>query len=535
MLGRRLARQVTTITMAAALPLLGMTAAPAGASTATVLAGGMAKLAATYGTGGPDLFGSGGFGWQNAIAQSTVEAYEAASGDRSYFPYLAATYSEYVNSDPRGGFPDFEDDYVDDTGWWGLAWLEGYKLTGNADYLKVAEADATFMYDKGWNTDANVCGGKGGEYWYIPAGAADAGGAVQNEVFLDLTAWLYNETKDSQYLTWADDDWAWFQNSGLIGSNYLVANNTTGSPSTSCGTAGPNWLYNQGTILGGLAQLYLATGNSSLLTEAEHIATAVINSSTLDPSGVLLEPCTSLSLCPGNPDSYKGIFVQNLRELASIVGTTQYNTFLSNQAAAVGGTDINSSSQFGMFWDAPLSAGCSSIKPASLVSNEADNYCNSATQASGLDALIAADTQTPATFAQVEASAGSGYCLDNTDNSSSNANPIQIWQCNGDAAQKWTFIPDRNGVSGEYMLENSNGKCLDDPDDSKTDGTKVQLWMCLGNPNQEWRQVTVGSYIEYVNSNGMCLDDTGNSHADGTRVQVWSCLGDTAQQWEGPA
>jgi hypothetical protein len=134
----------------------------------------------------------------------------------------------------------------------------------------------------------------------------------------------------------------------------------------------------------------------------------------------------------------------------------------------------------------------------------------------------------------VQASAASGYCLDNTGDSSSNGNHIQIWKCNGDAAQNWKFVPDSNGIAGDYMLQNSNGKCLDDPDDSKADGTKVQLWSCLGNPNQEWRQAAVGSFVEYVNSNGLCLDDTGDSHTDGTRVQIFACRGDTAQQWDGP-
>jgi hypothetical protein len=142
--------------------------------------------------------------------------------------------------------------------------------------------------------------------------------------------------------------------------------------------------------------------------------------------------------------------------------------------------------------------------------------------------------QAAALLSPVKASAGSGYCLDNRGNSSSNGNHIQIWKCNGDAAQNWKFVPDSNGTPGDYMLENSNGKCLDDPKDTKTNGTKVQLWSCLGNPNQEWRQAVVGSFVEYVNSNGRCLDDTGDSHADGTRVQIWACLGDTAQKWDGP-
>lgn len=532
MLRGRLALRVAIVTVVAAvLPLLGITTASATASAASPLQTGMTKLAATYGTGGPDLFGDGVFGWTSAVAQSTVEAYEQTTGDRRYVSDIASTYSKYVSNDPRG-FPDFEDNYIDDSGWWGIAWLQAYLITGNSNYLNVAEADASFMHDHGWDTDSSSCGGSGGVWWYIGGSTPTGRLAISNEVFLELTAWLYNVTKNSTYLNWANAEWSWFDNSGMIGSDDLVYDGFNGS----CTFTGANtWSYEQGVILGGLAQLYDATGNTALLTKAEGIANAEINSSVLDPNGVLLEPCAIKNTpCPGSPDAFKGIFVQNLKMLATIAGTSQFNSFFQDQATAIGVTDINSSSQFGMFWAAPLSDSCSSIIPSSWTSDEANNYCNSATQASALDALIAADDQSPAKLSSVEASAGSGYCLDNTGNSSSNGNPIQIWQCNGDAAQKWEFIPDSNGIAGDYMLENGNGMCLDDPNDSTTDGTKVQLWTCLGNANQEWRQTAVGSYVEYVNSNGICLDDTGNSHSDGTQVQVWSCKGDTAQQWEGP-
>jgi len=537
MLRSRLALTFATITAAGVMfPLLGTTTATtaAASTSASPLETGMTELASTYGTGGPDLFGDGTFGWQSAVAQSTVEAYEQATGDRSYFSDIASTYSEYLSGNPRqGDYPDFEDDYTDDTAWWGIAWLEGYLLTGNSQYLQVAKDDAAFDYDKGWNTDGSACGSTGGLRWDTLE-SDSTGGAIQNELFLELTSWLYNVTGNSTYLAWATSEWNWLSNSGLVGSkdltpgsNDLIPNGIPESPDPSCAPTGDYWTYNQGVILGALAQYYLATGNSSLLTEAENIATAAISSPALDPGGVLQEvSCnTEGATCPGNPDSFKGIFVQNLKMLATVAGTTQFNTFLQDQAASIEANDISSDAEFGMCWNPPANA-C----PAA----QGSNYDNSATQASALDAPIAAYGQSPAALGRVEASAGSGYCMDNTGDSSSDGNPIQIWQCNGDAAQNWEFIPDSNGITGDYMLENSNGKCLDDPADSTTDGTKVQLWTCLGDASQEWTQTAVGSYIEYVNSNGLCLDDTGDSHTDGTRVQVWSCLGDTAQQWHGP-
>ena len=136
---------------------------------------------------------------------------------------------------------------------------------------------------------------------------------------------------------------------------------------------------------------------------------------------------------------------------------------------------------------------------------------------------------------EVQASQQSGFCLDNTGDSSADGNPIQVWSCLGDASQGWTYVPSANGVAGDYQLENSNGSCLDDPADSAVNGTRVQLWSCLGDASQIWTQVAVGSYAEYQNANGLCLDNTGNALTDGNRVQVWACNGDVAQQWYGPS
>jgi Ricin-type beta-trefoil lectin domain/Spherulation-specific family 4 len=153
-----------------------------------------------------------------------------------------------------------------------------------------------------------------------------------------------------------------------------------------------------------------------------------------------------------------------------------------------------------------------------------------------LTGLDSASLSSPTALYEVQASQKSGYCMDNTNGSASNGNPIQLWSCLHDANQRWEYVPSVDGVSGDYQLQNSNGKCLDDPKDSTVSGTKVQLWACLGNPNQEWTAHTInGSYTEYENPNGLCLDNTGNAKTDGNRVQVWACNEDAAQQWYGPS
>ncbi len=62
------------------------------------------------------------------------------------------------------------------------------------------------------------------------------------------------------------------------------------SNGTRTNNGGQTWTYNQGVILGGLVELYKATGDRSLLESARQIADGVITSAILSPNGILTEP-----------------------------------------------------------------------------------------------------------------------------------------------------------------------------------------------------------------------------------------------------
>ena len=113
-----------------------------------------------------------------------------------------------------------------------------------------------------------------------------------------------------------------------------------------------------------------------------------------------------------------------------------------------------------------------------------------------------------------------GACLDVTGGSAANGTRIQLWTCNGGAAQQWTAATD-GSIS-------ALGKCLDVAGAATTDGGKVQLYDCNGSGAQHWtasagRLVNAGS--------GKCLDAAGRGSANGTLIQIWSCTGAANQQW----
>jgi glucosylceramidase len=118
-----------------------------------------------------------------------------------------------------------------------------------------------------------------------------------------------------------------------------------------------------------------------------------------------------------------------------------------------------------------------------------------------------------------------GKCVDVAGASTANGTAVQLYTCNGTAAQQWT-----RGTDGTIR---ALGKCLDIAGPSTADGAQTHLWDCHGGASQQWtytagRDLTSG----YANK---CLDVTGNNSADGTRLQIWTCTGAANQKWNAPA
>jgi hypothetical protein len=293
--------------------------------------------------------------WQAAVALSTVETYAQTTGDTSYDAAIARAFAVHASS-------KFENSADDDTAWWALVWLQAYDLTHVPSYLSMAETDANYIHDD-WDS---TCGG--GVWWQRKPRAYK--NAISNELFLELTAWLHNSIPgDTKYLRWANAEWAWLDHSGLINNSHLVNDGLDDN----CGNnAGVTWTYNQGVILAGLAQLYQATGNRSLLTRAELLARAAISQLTV--RGVLAEPCehTACAIMLDNDTlAFKGIFVRDLKVLAVTARTSEFNAFFVTQARSIEASDTSGYHQHGMFWVGPV------------------GHVSSATEASAVDALVA--------------------------------------------------------------------------------------------------------------------------------------------------
>jgi predicted alpha-1,6-mannanase (GH76 family) len=274
-------------------------------------------------------------GWQDAQSLTALVDYMQQTGDSTYSYAISQVYDDNNSA-------QFTNQYLDDTGWWGLAWLSAYQYTGDPAYLQTAEYDDNYMSNY-WSSS---CGG--GLWWSTSKANLNA---IENELYLELSASLHNTLSgDTTYLNRAEQEWSWFAKSGLINSQYLI--NDGLNVSTCQNSGAKTYTYNQGVILTGLAQLEQATGNGSLLSTADAIATAA-TTRLVNGNGVLIDPCEP-SGCATDGYSFKGIFVRDLSQYEQSTGIGAYNGFLNNQASSITANDTDGDGQSGLFWAGPL-------------------------------------------------------------------------------------------------------------------------------------------------------------------------------------
>jgi hypothetical protein len=128
--------------------------------------------------------------------------------------------------------------------------------------------------------------------------------------------------------------------------------------------------------------------------------------------------------------------------------------------------------------------------------------------------------------------ARSGMCVTNPASTVTNGAPLTQANCGSLLNQEWRF----QSVNGYQAVYSGNASPLvwDDTNWSTANGSPMQLWAWSNNSNEEWTPKLQSNWLWTfaVLTSGDCLDNAG-SLSSGTRMTQWSCTtGNSNQQFE---
>jgi predicted alpha-1,6-mannanase (GH76 family) len=278
-------------------------------------------------------------GWWNAAncLEAIAHVVELTNGEQ-YLDVFAKTFD-------RNRGENFLNEFYDDEGWWALVWIRAFDLTGEVRYLDMAKVIFADMLT-GWDEH---CGG--GSWWKKDRKYKNA---ISNELFLLTAIRLHQRTPGDRgpgsYLDWAQREWAWFKQSGMINAENLVNDGLNDQCQNNRQTT---WTYNQGVIIGGLVEMYRTTGDTNFLAQAIAIGDAAITT-LVGNTGILQEPNERRGLRGADGPQFKGIFIRHLEELYETTGFPRYREFLVRNAESVWQNNRDAAGRFGGRWRGPV-------------------------------------------------------------------------------------------------------------------------------------------------------------------------------------
>lgn len=244
--------------------------------------------------------------WGSANCITTIADFAALdpgdAGSRSISNTLLNTYNNAPSTNPDSPeYSGFLGDANDDEGWWALALIHAYDVTGNTDFLAMAETIFTDMT----SVENAYCGG--GIAWMK---TNDYVNAIANELYLTVAAALANRVSDDEqkqnYTNIAVTQWNWFINQDFFNSIGQINDGLSVLEDGTCVNNGQSvWTYNQGVIIGGLIELIKTGGGteSDLLPYA--INWANLTMQNMVENGILRETACEPS-CDSNQVVFKG-------------------------------------------------------------------------------------------------------------------------------------------------------------------------------------------------------------------------------------
>lgn len=431
--------------------------------------------------------------------------------------WCATTYNEY-----GGGW---EDGWNDDNGWMITAVLHAYQITGNADFLTVAQQTWDCVYDRGADTKYG-----GGGIWELMDDVAptfsSTGGAkkcgLSTDPFIIWGVRLYQITGDQSYLTKVEGLYGWVHDhlfdsqTGAVSNCWAFANanDTTGASSND------DWLYAEGTFVQSAESLYRVTGNNAYYQDALLALDHRMNASSI-------LACTNVGGCETISNEWAYPLLKGLGEFTTFNGGvwSKYETWMQNNANAAW-SERNALNVTWNDWTAATPTPAQNSSPnyvTPLNTRGAVGVWQFFPQA--LDPSLVGDFE-------LENAASSLSLTTSTDGDGGLA--VVQAPFDGSAGSLWTFVPTNGGY---YRIQNvSSGLLLTVASNSGAAGAAIVALPvpAFAQGNEQWLPVANGdgTYSFYDLSSILALDDPAASTSAGTQFDQWFGNGTPGQSFQ---
>jgi uncharacterized protein YyaL (SSP411 family) len=225
----------------------------------------------------------------------------ANSAERYWNPSLRPVggYAYYIGTHTRAVHT-----YFDDNGWWGLAFVDAFRATGDRRYLGDAERAFTFIVRSGWDA-------QGGGIWWDTSHDHKTAEPLAAAAFIGAV--VYGATHDSAYLEqvtklvdWADAH-SWNSTAQLYGRS---------------DTDGTVLDYVQGMMIGAELELCKATGTITYCQKAEQLGQTAVQAFPSKPDwsatadGLYLRFLLDLYRYDGNKQLYDLVYGDAVRAVS---------------------------------------------------------------------------------------------------------------------------------------------------------------------------------------------------------------------------
>jgi predicted alpha-1,6-mannanase (GH76 family) len=258
------------------------------------------------------------FWWEAQLWETVMDIYER-TGSSVHRQMVDDVYDGFFAQYPNWQ----ENQFNDDIGWWSLASLRAYELTGAVRYKNQAKIMFDFIYDNAYDTTF------GGGIWWNRKDFMPQKNVATNATAAIIAVKLYHAFGDSTYLTRAEALYNWVRTNLFSGSSngkvYDNVHYVNFAGSGSVETATWEFTYNQGLFMYASFKMYQETGDSAYLDNALSAADWYINKMSYDGT------CNY----EGDADqpAFRMIFNRYLTKFMMEGKQTQYLNFLQNNAS----------------------------------------------------------------------------------------------------------------------------------------------------------------------------------------------------------